>query len=161
DYVGEAAAALAACETAVLVVDGTKGPGFTGRKAWELAEKARRAPCVVVTHPDAAAFSWTECVAGLAEALGSRCVAGLAPQGTGPAFKGVVPVPLAGEASGELAALRDAAIEAAVEVDESAMTRYLEQDWRPSEAEAAALLLRSTVAGSLVPVFCVQAADGR
>jgi elongation factor G len=161
DYVGEAAAALAACETAVLFVDATKGPGFPGRKAWELAERARRARCVVVTHPDAAPFSWAECVAGLSESLGTRCVAVMAPQGTGPAFKGVAPVPLAGEASGELAALRDAVIEAAVEVDEAAMTRYLEQDWRPNEAEAAALILRSTVAGSLVPVFCVQAADGR
>lgn len=161
DYVGEAAAALAACETAVLVVDGTKGPGFTGRKAWELAGKAGRARCIVVTHPDAAPFSWTECVAGLSEALGARCVAVMAPQGTGPAFKGAVAVPLAGEASGELAPLRDTLIEAAVEVDEAAMTRYLEQDWRPNEAEAAALVMRSTVAGSLVPVFCVQAVDGR
>jgi elongation factor G len=161
DYLGEAAAALAACETAVLVVDATKGPGFTGRKAWELAGKTGRARCVLVTHADVSAFSWPEFVTGLSETLGLRCVAVMAPQETGPAFKGVVPVPLAGEASAELMALRDAAIEAAVEVDEAAMTRYLEQDWRPSEAEASELILRSTVAGKLAPVFCVQAADGR
>jgi len=161
DHVGEAAAALSACETAVLFVDAAKGITFPCRKIWELAGQLGRARCVVVTHLDEADITWTDYVAGLSEALGVRCVALAAPQGTGAAFKGVSAVPLAGEATGELAALRDTAIEAAVEVDDAAMTRFLDSDWRPDEAEAARLMTRSVVAGSLVPVLCAHGIDGR
>jgi len=163
DHLGEAVAALAACESAVLFVDATKGISFPSRKIWELATQLGRARCVVVTHPDLAeaAASWKDLVAGLGEALGARCVALVAPQGMGSAFKGVVGVPLAGDAPGELAALRDAVIEAAVEVDDAAMTRFLEQDWRPDDAEAASLVTRSMVAGTLVPVLCAHGVDGR
>src|SRR5262245_61466218 len=52
DFVGEAAAALAACETAVMCLDGGEGLTFPGRKIWELAGQTGRARCVVVTHID-------------------------------------------------------------------------------------------------------------
>jgi elongation factor G len=161
DHIGEAAAALAACETAVLFVDAGKGISFPSRKAWELAGQQGRARCVLVTHLDEADITWKDYLGELSESLGVRCVALAAPQGIGPAFKGVSAVPLAGDAPAELAALRDATIEAAVEVDDAAMTRFLESDWRPDETEAASLVMRSVVAGSLVPVLCAHAVDGR
>jgi elongation factor G len=161
DFIGEAAAALAACETAVMCVDAAKGLSFPGRKAWELAGQARRARCIVATHIDVATIDWPHWVATLSEALGCRCVAVVVPDGTGAAFKGCRLVPLAGAADGELGAARDALIEAAVEIDENALTRFLEQDQRPSEEDAARLVLRATVEGSLVPVLCVSATDGR
>jgi elongation factor G len=161
DHVGEAAAGLAACESAALFVDAGKGVTFPTRKVWELAVAAGRARCVVVTHLDEAEVDWAEWLAGLSEALGARCVALSLPQGIGKAFQGVSAVPLAGEAAGALAAARDALVEAIVEVDEAAMTRFLESDWRPDADEAARLLTRSMVAGAVVPVLCLQAVDGR
>ncbi|HYN65084.1 MAG TPA: GTP-binding protein, partial [Candidatus Limnocylindrales bacterium] len=161
DFVGEAAAALAASETAIMCVDAVRGLSFTGRKAWELAGAAGRARCVVVTHLDGKELDWPAWVSALGEALGARCVPVVAPQGTGKSFTGVERVPLGGAASGPLASLADALVEAVVEIDDAALTRFLEQDQRPSEDQAAALLRRSIVAGSVVPVLAVSSLDGK
>lgn len=161
DHVGEAAAGLAAVETAVLFVDATKGVTFPTRKIWELAGQAGRARCIVVTHVDLVELDWPTWVHELGATLGVHCAAVAAPLGTGSAFRGVEAVPLAGPADGSLAALREALVEEIVEVDEQAMTRYLEQDWRPDAAEASRLLMRSMLAGSVVPVLCARADDGQ
>ncbi len=161
DFIGETAAALAACETAAMCVDVTKGLSFPGRKAWELAGRAGKARCIVATHVDAAAFDWDAWLGSLSQDLGCRCVAVMIPRGSGTGFSGCDLVPLAGDAGGALGAARDALIEAAVEIDEAALTRFLENDQRPTEAQAVQLVVRSTVAGALVPVLCVSALDGR
>jgi elongation factor G len=160
DFVGDAAAALAACETAVLCVDAVRGMGFTGRKAWELAVAAGRARCIVVTHMDAAEIDWPEWVAALGESLGARCVPVVMPHGSGKDFGDVTPVPLGG-AEGELGALSDALVEAAVEVDDEVLTRFLEEDVRPSEEETAHLLALSIASGALIPVLCVNSLAGQ
>jgi len=161
DFVGEAAAALAASESAVMCVDAVRGLSFTGRKAWELAGAAGRARCVVVTHLDGKELDWPAWVATLGEGLGARCVPVVSPRGTGKDFAGVERVPLGGSSNGPLAGLADALVEAVVEVDDAALTRFLESDQRPSEEEATALLRRSVVAGGLVPVLAVSSLDGR
>ena len=161
DFIGEAAAAIAACETAVMCVDVAKGLSFPGRKVWELAGRSGRARCIVATHIDAAQIDWVPWIETLSESLGCRCVPVCMPEGTGAAFKGCQLVPLAGDAGGELGTARETLIEAAVEIDEAALTRFLEQDLRPAEDDAASLVLRSTVQGALVPVLCVSTLDGR
>jgi len=161
DFVGEAAAALAATETAIWCVDAVRGLSFTGRKAWELAGAAGRARCIVVTRMDEKELDWGPWVAALGEGLGARCVPVVAPQGGGKSFAGVERVPLGGAGGGPHAALADALVEAIVEVDDAALTRFLEQDQRPSEDEATALLRRSLVAGTLVPVLAVSSLDGK
>ncbi len=161
DFVGEAAAALAACETAVLCVDAGGGVSFPGRKAWELAGAAGRARCVVLTHVDQHAIDWPETVAALSETLGSRCLPVVALRGSGAQFQGVRLVPLGDTSDPELAPMRDALVEAVVEIDEAALTAFLEEDKRPSEEEVGRLLVRSLVAGEIVPVLAVSALDGR
>jgi elongation factor G len=138
-----------------------RGLSFTGRKAWELAGAAGRARCIVVTRMDEKELDWGPWVAALGEGLGARCVPVVAPQGGGKSFAGVERVPLGGAGGGPHAALADALVEAIVEVDDAALTRFLEQDQRPSEDEATALLRRSLVAGTLVPVLAVSSLDGK
>lgn len=161
DYLGEAAAAVAACETAVMCIDAVEGVTFPGRKIWELAGKARRARCVLLTGIDKAEIDWADTIDKLSKSLGVRCMAVVMPDGTGPKFQGVTAVPLGGGGEGDTAALAESLVEAAVEIDEEAMTRFLEQDVRPDAAETAKLLTRSIVAGEVVPVLCVNAMDGR
>ncbi len=161
DFIGEAAAALAACETAVMCLDVTKGLSFPGRKAWELAGATGRARCVVATHVDQVELDWIPWVKGLSETLGCRCVPVVLPDGTGQAFKGVRSVPLGDVAAGDLAVARDALIEAAIEIDEQALATFLEDEKPPAEPDVVRLIVRSIVAGSLVPVLCVAPTDGR
>jgi len=161
DFIGESAAAIAACETAVMFIDAAKGLTFPGRKAWELAGRAGRARCIVVTHIDAVNLDWKAMVSALSENLGCRCVAVVLPDGTGSSFAGCQLVPLTGGAAGSLGDAQQALIEAAVEIDEASLTRFLEQDERPSEVELSQLVVRSTVEGTLIPVLFVSAHDGR
>jgi elongation factor G len=160
DYLGEAAAAVAACETAVMCIDAGEGLTFPARKVWELAGKARRARCVVLTGIDKTEVDWQATVDQLGESLGVRCLPVVIPNATGAKFESVTPVPLGGGGQGDLAAAAEALVEAAVEIDEDAMTKFLEEDVRPDAAETGQLLTRSVVAGELVPVLCVNAVGG-
>ena len=160
DFVGEAACGLGAAELAALCVSMTHGLTFPGRKSWELAGRAKRARCIVLTHIDQAEFDLAATCEQLGESLGVRCVPVTIPSGTGTGLTGVNAVPLGGKAEGEMAGLRDALIEAVVEIDEAVMTRYLEENQPPSEDEAHGLLCRSLVAGELVPVLCVDSLSG-
>jgi elongation factor G len=159
DYQGEAAAAVAACETAVLCIDAGAGLTFPGRTIWSLAGKARRARCVVVTGLDKAELDWQETVDKLSESLGVRCLPMVLPNGTGSKFEGVTAVPLGGGGEGTVAAAAEVLVEAVVEIDEAVMTRFLEEDVRPDAAETAKLLTRSMVAGDVVPVLCVNSLE--
>jgi len=159
DFIGEAAAALAPCEVALLCVNAEDGLTFPGRKAWDLASGSGRARAVVVTHLDGGACEdFGAFVEDLGEKLGARCLPVVVPRDA--ELSGVSRVPLGGEAEGELAARRDALVEAVVEVDEEAMLAFLEEDTPPTEADAARLLRRSMVAGEVVPVLCCNPLDG-
>ena len=161
DYVGEPATALGAVETAVLCVKAGEGVTFAGRKTWDLAGAAGRARCVVVTHADHDEFDPATLVEELSEGLGARCLAVAAAQGSGAKFEGAPLLPMDGSADGDMESLRDALIEAVVEIDEDAMTRYLEEDSPPSAEDAAKLLTRSMVEGAVVPVLFTSTLDGK
>ena len=160
DFVGEAVCAVAGVETTLLCVNAAQGVTFPARKAWDLAGNMGRARGIVVTHCDTTEFDPAEMVASMTEAFGTRCLAVNWPKGTGDKFEGVDVVPL-GPGDSPAAGLRSALIEAAVEIDEDAMTKFLEEDILPEAPEAAKLLTRSIVAGELVPVFFVNALDGK
>ena len=160
DYVGEASAALAACETAVLCLNGHQGLTFQDRKRWEQIVRSGRARAAVVTHVD------QECdfdafVQSLHDSMGARFLPVTLPKGTGAAFDGVVAVPLDGSGEGPLKTAFTSLLEAAVEIDEDVMMRFLEDEEAPSTEVFIDLLRRSIVAGTIVPVFAVCATDGR
>ncbi len=158
DFAGEAAAGLGACETAVFCVNASEGLTFPGRRTWGLADAAGRARCMVVTHADQGEFDPMTLATEIGEALGARCLPVVVPDGVGAAFKGVKAVPFTSD-GGDLSALTEALVEAVVEVDEAAMTRYLEEDVPPDDAEVADLLRRSVVSGLVVPTLFVNCLD--
>lgn len=160
DFAGEVWSALAAVETALLVVDGPHGLTFQGSKHWGRAERAGRARAVVVTKVDQGEFDFDALLTQLSETLNARCLALTIPDGTGAGFKGAQRVPFSG-GEGALASAAEALVEAVVEIDEEAMLKFLEEDTPPSADEARDLLRRSIVAGEIVPVFVTSGADGK
>jgi len=159
DFVGEAACGLGAVEVAALCVNASSGLSFSGRKAWQMATKAGRARCIILTHIDQCELDMGAVCGELSESLKLRCVPLMLPRRSGDALDGVDSVPMAG-GEGDLGAMREALVEAAVEIDEAAMTRFLEEDTPPSADETAALLRRSMIAGEIVPVLAVDALNG-
>jgi elongation factor G len=160
DFVGETVCALACVEVAVLCINAHQGLTFPGHKIWSLAGKMGKARCLVVTHVDHHEFDVAGMVQKLSEGLGARCLPISMPTGTGSKFGGIAGVPIGGQ-GGDLAEHRAALIEAVVEIDDDAMTRFLEEDKLPDEAEARDLLTRSIVAGEVIPVAFVSSLDGQ
>ncbi len=161
DFIGEAATALAATETAVLCVKAGEGVTFQTHRVWGLAGKAERARAVVVTGIDHVEFDWDATLTEIGEVLGARCLAVVVPEGSGEQLGGVSRVPFGAGADGALGQARDALIEAVVEADEGAMTRFLEEDAPPDEAETRKLLTQSMISGDVVPVLAVSSLDGK
>ncbi|MCB9897237.1 MAG: elongation factor G [Planctomycetes bacterium] len=160
DYVGEACAALAASETAVLCLNGHHGLTFQDVKRWQHTVSTGRAHAVVITHVD------QECdfdafLKSMHDNMGARFLPVTLPKGTGPAFDGVAAVPLDGSGEGPLGEAAAALVEAAVEIDEEAMMRFLEEDVTPSREQIVTLVRRSMVTGDIVPVFAVCGTDAR
>lgn len=160
DFVGEAASGMGGAEIAALVVNMNQGLTFTGHKIWDLAGKVGRARCVVLTHIDQAESDISDFCEELSESLGSRCVPVSVPNAVGDSFSSVSLIPLSGNAEGDLAEAQESLIEAIVEIDDEAMTRFLEEDTPPSQDEAESLLKRSMIKGELVPVLCLNPMTG-
>ncbi len=158
DFIGEVATAVAPVETVVLCVKAGEGVTFVARRAWDLARKHGRAACVVVTHVDEEDVDFPSLVEDLGNSLDARTVAVSLPDGTGQNFNGVKVVPFGGgeeDLADEYATL----VEAVVEIDEDAMTAFLEEDKVPEADVTKNLLTQSMVAGDVVPVFCASPLD--
>ncbi len=159
DFVGEATCALAGAETALLCVHAGQGLTFPGHKIWDLAARMGRARGVLVTHIDEVEFDPEQLVAQLNEELGVRCIPLNVPQGTGAKLEGVTNVPL-GE-GGALQEHRQRLLEAIVEVDDTVMTDFLENDVLPAEDQVHSLMTRSILTGDVVPIFFVSSTTGK
>ncbi len=161
DFIGEVASALGAVEVAALVINVHKGLTFPCHQTWDLAGKTGRARCIVLTHIDQAEdFDISAFCTDLGEGLGVRCLPVSVPIGVGEKMTGIKSVPLGAKFEDDVADHREALIEAVVEVDDEAMTRFLEEDAPPEEAEAYELLTRSILAGEVIPVLCADPLEG-
>ena len=162
DFIGEVASALGAVEVAALVVNVHKGLTFPCHTTWDLAGKTGRSRCIVLTHIDQEDdFDLTAFCTDMSEGLGVRCLPVSVPEGVGSKMTGIKAVPFGSKCDEDVASYREALIEAVVEIDDDAMTRFLEEDKPPTEAEAYKLLTRSILAGDVVPVICASPLTGQ
>ncbi len=159
DFIGEAIAALASVDAALVAVDAAAGVKVNTRRVWQAAGEQRLPRAIVVTRADAEHARWQERLAELREHFGEKAIPLVVPKGgqVGLKFAGVEPVfPLAPNASEEAKDAYKRAVEAAVELDDELMTRYLEgEEIRPDELQRA--LKKAFREGAFYPVLLVAA----
>ncbi len=158
DFIGAALRALAACDTAVLVVSASTGVDIHARRVFKAAGEAGLARMVVVTKADAENVELVPLVGQLREALGTHCRPLTSPVGQGPAFKGVVNAFAddSGDALIDVASAHGELVESIIEADESLMERYLgDEEIAPSELVAA--FARALTSGTVIPVLFTSA----
>lgn len=161
DFIGAALEALAAVETAVIVVSAVNGVEPVTRKMFAEATALGLSRAIVVNKLDADNIDLPSLVETIQASFGKNCVLFNVPDRTGPGMreihclldpKQILPpsVPV------DVAKARSALIEAVVEADEALLEKYLSEG-KVTLAELEADITRALEAGTLIPIFCVSA----
>ena len=176
DFAGEMSAAIRVSDTSLLLVSAVGGVEVQTGRAWEYAS-ANHAPVVFcISKMDRENADFDKVLADIREQFSENALPVFLPIGAAEHFKGIVDV-LKGKAyvyekdgSGKFAegdvpadmasavsAAREALVEAAVEMDDALMERYLEGE-SVSDADLARTLRAAIVARRIMPVLASSAA---
>jgi elongation factor G len=162
DFIGAALEALAAVETAVVVVSAVNGIEVNTRRMFNEATKKGLSRVVVINKLDAEkTVDFNELVESIQTTLGKNCVLFNVPDAVGPKFKDVIclldpPAAMPAGCPVDVPAARQKLIDAVVESDEALMEKYL-TDGSVTVAELESDITKALDAGTLVPIFCTSA----
>ena len=154
DFVGDAIGGLVAADSAVVCVSAVGAVQVNTRRTMEVAESLDRARMIVITKCDHQEADLDKVMASVREWFGDRCVPVNMTEGFGAKLTGIVDV--MGATEGDAKAYYDAFVEAAVEADDDAMTKYLEGE-ELSQDELDALLPKAVTSGTVIPVVFTSA----
>lgn len=160
DFISHAIGALNVVETAILTVSATAGIQVNTRKLWSLSKDRGLARLIAVTKMDGENIEFNRILESIKGELGTECLPLNLPVGSGHDLKGVVslldpPKEMPKGVLGDTKTLRDALIEAVVEVDDELMQRYLEGK-EVNAQEVQDCLTKAIAQGKVVPVLFVS-----
>ena len=173
DFVGEVRSGLRVTEGAIVVICAASGVEVGTEQMWADAEKATLPRLIFINKMDRDNADFFSTVEGIKAKLSPTCLPLQLPIGSQSEFQGIVDlvtmkayigntseeaeIPSALQEQAE--ASRDRLVEAAVEIDDGLIGKYLEGEAISNE-EILAAIKKSTVAGKLVPVFVGSALQG-
>ena len=168
DFVGDAYTAMAACETALFVVDAASGPGTTATRLWYAAEDLGMARAVFVNRFDRTETDFDTVLEQLQERFGNRLGAVTLPNGVGEQFAGIIDVvhmkarhlegvkvveeDIPASMADAAESAREALIDLVAEADEEVMMAYLEGE-EVTQEQLESCLAAAVSQGIFVPVF--------
>ena len=161
DFIGAALEALAAVETAVVVVSAVNGVEMNTRRMFQEATTLGLSRAIVINKLDADNVDLPGLVADIQASFGKNCVLFNVPDRTGPGMRDVTclldpRITLPPSCPVDANAARSQLIEAVVEADEALLDKYLSEG-KVTLAELEADITRALDAGTLVPIFCASA----
>ena len=173
DFVGEARSGLRVTEGAIIVVCAASGVEVGTEQRWTDCEKTNLPRLIFVNKMDRDNADFLSTLKGIQARLSPKCLPVQLPIGSQKDFQGIIDlVTLKAYMGGDSkeaeipSALREQAgasreklVEAAVEVDDELINKYLEGQALNNE-EILAAIRKSTMAGRLVPVFAGSALKG-
>lgn len=160
DFAGQAIAALAAADTALVVINAQAGIELTAERMMRLAGERGLCRMVVVNKIDADNLDLSGLVAEIRERFGSQClVLDLPAHGAADVVE--VLEHDAGDADfASVAAAHRALIDQIVEEDEDLLARYLDEGADPSASDLHAPFEKALRAGHLIPILFTSAKTG-
>jgi len=173
DFVGEVRSGLRVTEGAIIVICAASGVEVGTEQMWNDAEKANLPRLIFVNKMDRDNADFLSTLKGIQAKLSPKCLPLQLPIGSQSDFQGIINLvtmkAYIGAASQEAEipstlreqaeASREKLVEAAVEVDDELINKYLEGEPINNE-EIFAAIKKSTIAGKLVPVFVGSALQG-
>ena len=160
DFAGHAIGALAAVDTALVVINAQTGIELSTERMFTLAGERGLCRMIVVNKIDADNVDLPALVADIRERFGKQCLLLDLP-----AHHGKDVVELLGHDSGEsdfasVSAAHRSLIDQIVEEDDSLMARYLEDGADPSPQDMHGPFERALRAGHLIPILFVSSRTG-
>ena len=176
DFTIEVERSLRVLDGAVCVLDGNQGVEPQTETVWRQADKYGVPRVVFVNKMDKVGADFFKCVEDLVTRVAANPVCIQLPVGVESSFRGVVDLvrmkavvwddeslgaryhdeEIPAELREQAAEYRTKLIETAVELDDAAMTAYLEGE-EPDEATLKALIRKGVIARKFVPVLCGSA----
>ncbi|QJW99059.1 elongation factor G [Frigoriglobus tundricola] len=161
DFIGAALEALAAVETAVIVVSAVNGVEMNTRRMFQEATALGLSRAIVINKLDTDGVDLPALVTSIQEAFGKNCVLFNVPDRLGGGMRDIhclldPRVILPPSCPVDAPAARSQLIEAVVEADEALLEKYLSEG-KVTLAELEADISRALAAGTLVPIFCASA----
>jgi len=173
DFVGEVRSGLRVTEGAVVVVCAASGVEVGTEQMWGDADRAELPRLVYVNKMDRDNADFFSTVEGVQSKLSERCLPVQLPIGSQSDFQGIVDLvgmkayigkgmeeaEVPAELKEQAETSRDKLVEAAVEIDDELVGKYLEGESISNE-EILSAIRKSTAAGKLVPVLVGSAMQG-
>jgi elongation factor G len=171
DFLGDAYSALAAADTALIVVCAASGVQVGTEQSWDIATQRGVPRAVFINRIDRENADFDEALRQVQSELSKRCVAVQLPIGSQDSFSGVIdlveqkaymgdkatPADVPAELADKVEALRAQLLEAVAENDEDLLDKYLEGTELSVEEIKHGLSL-GLASGDLYPVFVGSAA---
>jgi elongation factor G len=176
DFTIEVERSLRVLDGAVCVLDSNQGVEPQTETVWRQGDKYRVPRIVFCNKMDKIGADYFQCLKDIVDRLGAKPVAIQLPIGAENQFKGIVDlvrmvgvvwdeetlgakyhdVEIPAELKDQAKEYREKLVEAAVELDDAAMTAYLEGT-EPDEATLKRLIRKATIGGLFFPVLCGSA----
>jgi elongation factor G len=176
DFTIEVERSLRVLDGAVCVLDSNQGVEPQTETVWRQGDKYNVPRIVFCNKMDKIGADYFQCLKDIVDRLGARPVALQLPIGAEAQFKGVIDlvrmvgvvwddetlgakyhdIEIPADLKDQAKEYREKLVEAAVELDDDAMTAYLEGT-EPDVATLKRLVRRATVEGKFFPVFCGSA----
>lgn len=150
DFTGEMSAAIRVADTAVILVSAVGGIEVQTSKAWEYASHHNAPVAFVISKMDRENADFDKVLADIKSQFSQNALPVFLPIGSADKFSGVTDV-----LKGEDSDAKEALIEAAVEMDDALMEKYLEGETIP-EADIERTLKQAIAAKRIMPVFAVS-----
>lgn len=173
DFVGEVRSGLRVTEGAIIVICAASGVEVGTEQMWNDAEKANLPRLIFVNKMDRDNADFLSTLKGIQAKLSPKCLPLQLPIGSQKDFQGIIDLVTMKAYIGadsqeaeipstlreQAEASREKLIEAAVEIDDELINKYLGGEPLSNE-EIFAAIKKSTIAGKLMPVFVGSALQG-
>ncbi len=176
DFTIEVERSLRVLDGAVCVLDGGQGVEPQTETVWRQGDKYKVPRIVFANKMDKVGADFFKCLDDIRTRLGAKPVAIQLPIGIEQTFKGVVDlvrmkgvvwddeslgakyhdIDIPADMADQVRQYREALVEAAVELDDAAMTAYLDGK-EPDEATLKRLIRKAVISGAFFPVLCGSA----
>jgi elongation factor G len=176
DFTIEVERSLRVLDGAVCVLDSNQGVEPQTETVWRQGDRYKVPRIVFCNKMDKTGADYFQCLKDIVDRLGAKPVAVQLPIGSEAQFRGVIDlvrmvgvvwdeetlgakyhdIEIPAELLDQAKEYREKLIEAAVELDDDAMTAYLEGK-EPDEATLKRLIRKATIEGIFFPVFCGSA----
>ena len=152
DFIGPSIAALAAAETAVIVVSAAAGIETNTRKFCQMAETAGKSRIIVINKMDADNVDFGELVGLIQETFGSQCRCANLPSADGNSVIDCISQDSGESPVMDVAQAHTDLVESIIEADDDLMEAYLGGEEVAAD-RIQSVFVKALVTGTVIPIF--------